>query len=100
MLWLPANSRTYRWRCFGERGCGSTHVRPLQHGPETLHAVRARHAANVLGDPVFDALVLEGKSIVGGSLVTVDGSAGSRVLDDKALQRRLVSVLSTTCRLA
>ena len=47
-------------------------VRPFQHRPVRLNAVRVRHAADVLTDRVLDGLVVEGDAVVGGRIVGVD----------------------------
>ena len=71
-------------------------VRLLESRPEGFDAVGVRHIPDVLGDAVLDALVVEGQSFVGGCLVGIDSGSRSRVLDDEALQGRLVGGLERT----
>jgi len=78
-------------------------VPALHHRPKGLHPVRVDLAADVLGDRVLDAVMLERDVLVHGGFVGVDGGVRGRVPDrcswSVALPVRR-TILARTCRVA
>ena len=68
-------------------------VSAFQHRPERLDAVGARHAVDVLGNRVLDALMRVRDAFVGRRVVGVDHSARLGILGDEAVQGILVRAL-------
>ena len=61
-------------------------VSAFQHRPERLDAVGVRHAVDVLGNRVLDALMRVRDAFVGRRVVGVDHSARLGILGDEAVQ--------------
>ena len=68
-------------------------VSAFQHRPERLDAVGVRHAVDVLGNRVLDALMRVRDAFVGRRVVGVDHSARLGILGDEAVQGILVRAL-------
>ena len=59
-------------------------VGALEHGPETLNAVRVGLSPNILGHAMLDRFVVR-KSLIGDHFARVDRGVRSRMLNHEAL---------------